>query len=73
MRTPSLAPPEPEAKVLSFVPPPGHLSDDEIAHMRLRVEMDAGWVIAHFVAHPQAWDASADELAALGKEAGRCA
>jgi hypothetical protein len=73
MRTPSLVPPEPEAKVLAFVPPAGHLSDDEIASLRLAVRAQVRRVINHLVAHPEAWDASVTELAALSKEAGRCA
>ncbi len=73
MRTPSLAPPEPEAKVLAFVAPPGHLSDGEIACLRCAVQAQARQVIDHLVAHPEAWDASVTELAGLRKEAGQCA
>jgi hypothetical protein len=73
MRIPTLASSEPEAKVLAFVTPTGHPSDNEIARLRLRVQVHASQVIAQLVAHPEAWGTSGDELAALRKEAGQCA
>jgi hypothetical protein len=73
MRTSTLASSEPAAKVLAFVRPEDDLSDDETTSLRLGVQAQVRRVIAYLVAHPEAWDASPVELAALGEEAGRCA